>query len=165
MAGAGTAIRVAVPYLVPAASAAGAAIGAALGGLLGSAASNTGQQPGSAPSSSSDSLSSNKGDSAAGQQGSKGAHSTPASPPSPDPNDPDQKSKNVTNNPKKVAEKFGLTEKQVNRAIHKLKNDLPGHAKSSNPDVRVDLRTGEVHPVGPGGRLGDSIGNVLDALR
>ncbi|MBI2528478.1 MAG: hypothetical protein HYV93_21155 [Candidatus Rokubacteria bacterium] len=161
----GPAVRVAAPYVGPAVRAAGAALGAALGGLLGSATSNTGQQPGSAPSSSSDSLSSNKGDSAAGQQGQKGQDSTPASPPSPDPNDPDPTSKNVTNNPKRVAEKFGLTEKQVNRAIHKLKNDLPGHAKSSNPDVKVDLRTGEVYPIGPSGRLGDSIGNVLDAIR
>ncbi len=159
MAGAATAVRVAVPYLVPAARAAGAAISAALGGLLGSATSNTGQQPGSAPSSSSDSLSSNKGDSAAGQQGSKGAHSTPASPPPPDPNEPTPVDPQDTKHLNKLSNQLiRQMEKHEPGIVHQIKKGLP------HSDIYMD-KHGNLFTVPKGGGEGQPTGLNINMFR
>lgn len=42
--------------------------------------------------------------------------------------------------------------------------DKAGARGVKNVDTMVDLRSGEVHPKAPGGRLGDSIGSVHDVL-
>jgi hypothetical protein len=53
----------------------------------------------------------------------------------------------------------------VRRAIEALKQaNLSGHAGELNPDVRVDLDTGEVYPESQDGTVGDSIGNIEDQL-
>jgi len=62
---------------------------------------------------------------------------------------------------RKIAEKFDKSKKEVKDAIHKIK------AKKGierNTDIEVDLNTGEVYPKGPDGRLGDSIGNIIDMI-
>lgn len=74
--------------------------------------------------------------------------------------------KNLTDKPKKVAQVFGRTEREINDAIHDVKRE-EGMLRSgdrSNPDIVIDIRTGEVYPKLGNGRLGDSIGNVLDHL-
>ena len=75
--------------------------------------------------------------------------------------------KKLTNNPGKIAAKFGATVKAVDEAIHKAKIHLgggTGKGGRKNPDVEVDLNDGEMYPRYPDGYLGDSIGNVLDYL-
>jgi len=37
--------------------------------------------------------------------------------------------------------------------------------KERNPDVEVDLNTGEIYPKVPDGGIGDSIGNIYDHLK
>ncbi len=74
-------------------------------------------------------------------------------------------SQDLTKNTKKIAEIFGCSEVAIRRAIHSLKRDnLPTSGSKRNPDVQIDLKTGEVYPEIEGGRVGDSIGNILDYL-
>ncbi len=62
-----------------------------------------------------------------------------------------------------IASRFGMSRKEVNKAIHALKTDIPSGAPVRNPDVVVDA-AGEVFPKIPGGGLGDSLGNILDDI-
>jgi len=71
--------------------------------------------------------------------------------------------RNLTDRPGRIADIFGLTDKEVRDRIHEeKKNMVPGATKGGkkNPDVLVDLITGEIYPKGPGGSIGDSIGNI-----
>jgi hypothetical protein len=47
--------------------------------------------------------------------------------------------------------------------MHSLKKKLPGGSEIRNPDLYID-EAGEAYPIGPGGTLGDSIGNIHDHL-
>ncbi len=60
-----------------------------------------------------------------------------------------------------IAEKTGLSRKQVKDRIHRAKRNLPKD-KVTNPDVGVDPTTGEIFPKNPDGGFGDSIGNIFD---
>ena len=66
--------------------------------------------------------------------------------------------------PSQIAERLGVTTRDVNDAIHALKTDLPRGGPVRNPDVVVDAVSGEVFPQLPGGGIGDSIGNIFDEL-
>jgi RHS repeat-associated protein len=74
--------------------------------------------------------------------------------------------KNLTDKPKKVAQVLKRTEREIKDAIHDVKRDagIIRTGSRSNPDVEIDIRTGEVYPKAGNGRLGDSIGNILDHL-
>ena len=62
-----------------------------------------------------------------------------------------------------IANETGLTPQEVKSRIeeHKQQN-LPTGTNVTNPDVVVDLDTGEIYPQAPGGTYGDSIGNIYD---
>jgi hypothetical protein len=71
-----------------------------------------------------------------------------------------------SNRPSQIADSFGASERDVRAAIERIKQDnLPRGGPIRNPDVVVDLRTGEVYPQLPNGGRGDSIGNLHDYLR
>ncbi len=72
--------------------------------------------------------------------------------------------KNLCKSIGKIANKFRRSKKEINKAIHEVKDELP-KGKIKNPDVEVDLNTGEVYPKVPGGGVGDSIGNINDHLK
>ena len=61
-----------------------------------------------------------------------------------------------------IAQETGMTEREVKDAIHDAKRDIPKGTAQRNPDVIVDLDTGEIHPVANDGTVGDSIGNIYD---
>jgi hypothetical protein len=64
-----------------------------------------------------------------------------------------------------IARRFGASRKAVDQAIHVVKKELGGSGRSGNPDVIVDLDTGEVYVKLPNGKASsDSIGNILDEL-
>ena len=63
-----------------------------------------------------------------------------------------------------IADDLGLTPRQVNDAIHSVKRRLPKSGPIRNPDVVIDVTTGEVYPKIPKGGIGDSIGNIWDNL-
>jgi hypothetical protein len=118
----------------------GAAIGA-LGGAVFSVVSSAGDDSSSSSSSSSS-------DSAADQA-----------------DEPDCAPKNVSTRANQIAQRFGHTVQEVNDAIHKVKRAMPRDGQFRNPDVMVDLDTGEVYVELPDGSpSGDSIGNILDYL-
>ncbi len=71
---------------------------------------------------------------------------------------------NSSGNISKLADKFGRTSRQIKDAIHACKRNLPKGGPERNPDVIVDLRTGEVYPQLSNGTIGDSIGNIFDFL-
>jgi RHS repeat-associated protein len=65
----------------------------------------------------------------------------------------------------RLADAFKQSGKVVRRAIEQCKQaGLPKSGPIRNPDVVVDLTTGEVYPQLPGGGLGDSIGNLTEFL-
>ncbi|MFI7669927.1 hypothetical protein [Nocardia sp. NPDC049526] len=67
----------------------------------------------------------------------------------------------------KIASEYGVSPKEVKDAIHKIKAQgaWRGDGNNRNPDVIVDLDTGEVHVQKPDGTPSeDSIGNIHDAL-
>jgi len=68
----------------------------------------------------------------------------------------------------KIAQETGYTKKQINDAIHAVKNKASAYLRSGvgrqNPDMQVDPTTGEVYPETPDGGIGDSIGNIFDYL-
>ncbi len=74
--------------------------------------------------------------------------------------------KELTNKEGKIAEKLGISKKAVKDAIHAAKRKYlnGGSTKGGerNPDVEVDLNTGEIYPKYQDGHLGDSIGNIFD---
>ena len=61
-----------------------------------------------------------------------------------------------------IAQETGLTEHEVRDNNHDAKRHLPKSTGHRNPDVVVDLDTGEIYPDGPGNTYGDSIGNIYD---
>lgn len=80
------------------------------------------------------------------------------------PSNPEPDAGNLSDKVGKIATALGVTEKQVRDAIHKVKRNLRTGGKTRNPDVEVDLNTGEVYPKVPGGGRGDSIGNIWEFL-
>jgi hypothetical protein len=63
-----------------------------------------------------------------------------------------------------IASRLGRPVQQVKRAIHAVKQAVQGGAVG-NPDVIVDMDTGEVYVKLPNGKgSNDSIGNIFDAL-
>jgi RHS repeat-associated protein len=81
--------------------------------------------------------------------------------------------KRCTSNLGKVADKLGRSKKQIEDAVHKVKREAfrnkktgkgkPGGEKS-NPDVKIDPKTGDVYPQTKDGGIGDCIGNIFDHL-
>ncbi len=73
---------------------------------------------------------------------------------------------NSASRPGQIASHFGYTTKQIKDAIHAVKRDgLPRDGAQRNPDVIVDLDTGEVYVKLPDGSPSDdSIGNILEYL-
>jgi hypothetical protein len=78
---------------------------------------------------------------------------------------PQPDAKDITDKVGKIAEALGVTPKQVKEAIHAAKKNLPKSGPVRNPDVEVDIKTGEIYPKIPGGGRGDSIGNIFDYLK
>jgi hypothetical protein len=75
--------------------------------------------------------------------------------------------RSYSSNPGRIANETGYTRRQINDAIHAVKNQpgWRGLAGNRNPDVMVDTSTGEVYPELPdGGVADDSIGNIYDYL-
>ena len=75
------------------------------------------------------------------------------------PNDSD-----LSDKPNKIAEKTGYSPKEIKDAIHEVKKNMPRGGPVRNPDVNVDVNTGEVYPQNGQGGSGDSIGNIFDHL-
>lgn len=71
----------------------------------------------------------------------------------------------ATGNVGRIAHEMGLSHREVRRRIEwtKQSDETLGGA-AGNPDVSVDPDTGEVFPQTNDGTLGDSIGNLRDAL-
>jgi hypothetical protein len=65
----------------------------------------------------------------------------------------------------KIASALGVGVEAVREAIHAAKRHLPKGGPVKNPDVEVDLKTGEIYPKVPGGGRGDSIGNIWDHIK
>jgi hypothetical protein len=70
----------------------------------------------------------------------------------------------LTDKPGKIANRLGRSRKEIRDAIHRVKESMHRNGPARNPDVWVNTRTGEVYPKTPGGRVGDSIGNIFDYL-
>jgi hypothetical protein len=64
----------------------------------------------------------------------------------------------------KIAVETGHSIREVRDAIHRVKDNLPRDTGIRNPEVDVDVTTGEVYPRTPDGGHGDSIGNIHDYL-
>jgi RHS repeat-associated protein len=70
-----------------------------------------------------------------------------------------------SSNISRLADAFRQSSKVIRRAIEMCKQEgLPRGGPIRNPDVVVDLTTGEVYPQLPSGGIGDSIGNLFDYL-
>ena len=74
-------------------------------------------------------------------------------------------SKRVLTQPGQIAARFNKTVKQIKDAIHKIKRNMSKCKEKTNGNVAIDPITGEVYPQIEGGGLGDSIGNLWDALK
>ena len=74
---------------------------------------------------------------------------------------------NVSTRPGQIADHFGYSTKEIKDAIHAVKREgMPRDGVRRNPDVVVDLDTGEVYVKLPNGTpSSDSIGNIFDHLR
>lgn len=72
--------------------------------------------------------------------------------------------RNLSSRPGQIADRFDATTREVKDAIHAVKRNMPRSGPVRNPDVMVDLETGEVYPQLPEGGVGDSIGNILEFL-
>ncbi|MCP2320381.1 hypothetical protein APR12_005762 [Nocardia amikacinitolerans] len=73
----------------------------------------------------------------------------------------------LTTKVNKIASYYGVPAEEVRQAIHKIKSQgaWRGDGANRNPDVVVDLDTGEVYVKLPGGEVSeDSIGNIRDEL-
>jgi RHS repeat-associated protein len=67
--------------------------------------------------------------------------------------------------PAQIASKTGYTVRQVKDAIHAVKRSMPRDGLRANPDIEVELPSGEVYIQLPTGELSDdSIGNIFDIL-
>ncbi|MEV6432428.1 hypothetical protein [Nocardia sp. NPDC051463] len=76
-------------------------------------------------------------------------------------------SASLTTKVNKIASHYGVPAQEVREAIHKIKAQgaWRGDGANKNPDVVVDLDTGEVYVKLPGGEVSeDSLGNILDEL-
>jgi hypothetical protein len=70
-----------------------------------------------------------------------------------------------TSSVSRLADTFKQSSRAIKRAIEMCKQvGLPRGGSIRNPDVVVDLTTGEVYPQLPSGGIGDSIGNLLEYL-
>lgn len=70
-----------------------------------------------------------------------------------------------TSSVSRMADAFGRNSRDIRKAIEMCKQaGLPKSGPIRNPDVLVDLQTGNVYPQLPSGGMGDVIGNVLDYL-
>ena len=66
----------------------------------------------------------------------------------------------------KMSTAFGRSPAAIRAAIESAKQSgLYGGGAIKNPDVMVDLETGEIYPQLPSGGTGDSIGNIMDFLQ
>ncbi|MBO9569936.1 MAG: RHS repeat-associated core domain-containing protein, partial [Cellulomonas iranensis] len=66
----------------------------------------------------------------------------------------------------KIANATGRSVREIKEAIHQVKRRMPRSGERRNPDVWVDVKTGEVYPKLPNGRAaGDSMGNIFDFLK
>ncbi len=75
--------------------------------------------------------------------------------------------RSYSSSPGKIANQTGYTRQQITDAIHAVKNQpgWRGLGVSRNPDVVVDINTGEVYPEqSDGSPADDSIGNIYDYL-
>ena len=71
----------------------------------------------------------------------------------------------LTKNINKIAKKLGKSQAEVRDAIHQVKRALDRGGPVRNPNVKVDISTGEVYPIIKGSKdVGDSIGNIFDYL-
>jgi hypothetical protein len=79
--------------------------------------------------------------------------------------DPDED--DLEENVRKIAKELGYTPKEIDQAIHAVKahGDWRGLGDNKNPDVLVDLSTGNVYPQTATGAGESSIGNIYDYLR
>jgi hypothetical protein len=77
--------------------------------------------------------------------------------------DPDDLKKNV----KTIAKKLHRTPEEIDQAIHAVKGEASwrGLGSNKNPDVVVNIKTGEVYPQSPDGIGESSLGNIFDHLR
>jgi RHS repeat-associated protein len=72
---------------------------------------------------------------------------------------------NSTASVSRLAQLFNRTSNQIRTAIEQCKQaGLPRSGPVRNPDVVVDMTTGEVYPTTSSGGIGDSIGNISDYL-
>jgi len=67
---------------------------------------------------------------------------------------------------KEIGKKLGrrIKPEQIEKAIHEAKKALDRGDAIRNPDVEVNVDTGDIRPKTPNGGLGDSIGNIEDYL-
>jgi len=74
---------------------------------------------------------------------------------------------NASTSPGQIADRLGYSTKEIKDAIHSVKRDgLPRGGAQRNPDVVVDMDTGEVYVKMPDGTSSyDSIGNIFDYLQ
>ncbi|MEV6280328.1 hypothetical protein [Nocardia sp. NPDC051832] len=76
-------------------------------------------------------------------------------------------SPSMTTKVPRIASHYGVPAQEVREAIHRIKNAAAfrGNGAMRNPDVVVDLESGEVYPKNSDGSVSeDSIGNILDEL-
>lgn len=71
---------------------------------------------------------------------------------------------NLSSRPSQIADRLRFSVREVKDAIHAVKTNMPRSGPVRNPDVMVDLETGEVYPQLEHGGVGDSIGNIFDYL-
>jgi hypothetical protein len=85
-----------------------------------------------------------------------------------DPSSEAPSQENLESKQSKIARKLagGYTEKEIDDAIHAVKggDGWRGLGDNTNPDVAVDVKTGEVFPKTKDGIGESSIGNILDHL-
>ena len=65
-------------------------------------------------------------------------------------------------NVKKLAKRYGVSQKIMRDALHRAKRGMQRNRGKKNPDVDVNTDNDEIHPRGPKGSHGDSLGNVRD---
>jgi protein involved in polysaccharide export with SLBB domain len=68
----------------------------------------------------------------------------------------------LTNSIGKISDTTGLSPQEIRDRIHNAKQNLPKSTNKRNPDVQIDVKTGEIYPEIHGGGVGDSIGNIFD---
>ena len=79
-------------------------------------------------------------------------------------NNSDKDNRKLTDRTGKIAKETGNKVSDVESAIHEVKRKLPKTGSLRNPNVQIDLNTGEVYPEIDGRPADDSIGNIFDYL-